>query len=62
VVIACITTVMALEPGDLILTGTPSGVGIARKPPLLLKHGSQFEVRIEGIGALRDRYVAEQPV
>jgi acylpyruvate hydrolase len=60
--VAYITTVMTMEPGDLILTGTPSGVGIVRKPPLLLKDGSQFEVRIEGIGALRNRYVAEQPV
>lgn len=58
--IAYITTVMTLEPGDLILTGTPSGVGIARKPPLWLKDGSEFEVRIEGIGSLRNRYVTEQ--
>ena len=58
--VAYITTVMTLEPGDLIVTGTPSGVGIVRKPPLLLKDGSQFEVRIEGIGALRNRYVAER--
>ena len=59
--IAYITTVMTLEPGDLILTGTPAGVGIARKPPLLLKDGSEFEVRIEGVGSLRNRYVTEQP-
>jgi acylpyruvate hydrolase len=58
--IAYITTVMTLEPGDLILTGTPAGVGIVRKPPLLLKDGSEFEVRIEGIGSLRNRYVTEQ--
>ncbi|MCI3245701.1 fumarylacetoacetate hydrolase family protein [Streptomyces spinosisporus] len=58
--IAYITTVMTLEPGDLILTGTPSGVGVARKPPLWLRDGSEFEVRIEGIGSLRNRYVAER--
>ena len=57
--IAYITTVMTLEPGDLILTVTPSGVGIVRKPPLLLRDGSEFEVRIEGIGSLRNRYVTE---
>jgi acylpyruvate hydrolase len=58
--IAYITTVMTLEPGDLILTGTPSGVGAARTPPLWLADGSEFEVRIEGIGSLRNRYVTEQ--
>jgi acylpyruvate hydrolase len=58
--VAYISTVMTLEAGDLILTGTPAGVGIARTPPLLLRDGSQFEVRIEGIGSLRNRYVAEK--
>jgi len=59
--IAYITTFMTLEPGDLILTGTPAGVGIVRKPPVLLGDGDIFEVRIEGIGSLRNRFVAEQP-
>lgn len=59
-IIAYLTTFMTLEPGDLILTGTPAGVGFVREPPLLLKDGSEFEVRIPGIGSLRNRYVAER--
>lgn len=51
----CIT----LEPGDLIFTGTPPGVGIARKPPVLLKPGDVAEVEIEGIGTLKNPVVAE---
>ncbi|MFD5537457.1 fumarylacetoacetate hydrolase family protein [Streptomyces sp. NPDC127079] len=58
--VAYITTVMTLEPGDVLLTGTPSGVGFAREPKVLLRHGSEFEVRIEGIGALRNRFVDEK--
>lgn len=48
-----------LEPGDLIFTGTPPGVGIARKPPILLKAGDVAEVEIEGIGTLKNPCVAE---
>jgi 2-keto-4-pentenoate hydratase/2-oxohepta-3-ene-1,7-dioic acid hydratase in catechol pathway len=51
----CVT----LEPGDLIFTGTPPGVGIARKPPILLKPGDVAEVEIEGIGVLKNPVVAE---
>lgn len=51
----CIT----LEPGDLIFTGTPPGVGIARNPQVLLKPGDVAEVEIEGIGTLRNPVVAE---
>jgi 2-keto-4-pentenoate hydratase/2-oxohepta-3-ene-1,7-dioic acid hydratase in catechol pathway len=51
----CVT----LEPGDLIFTGTPPGVGIARKPPVLLKAGDVAEVEIEKIGVLRNPCVAE---
>ncbi|MBA4065557.1 MAG: fumarylacetoacetate hydrolase [Isosphaera sp.] len=51
----CVT----LEPGDLIFTGTPPGVGIARKPPVLLKPGDVAEVEIEKIGVLRNPCVAE---
>jgi 2-keto-4-pentenoate hydratase/2-oxohepta-3-ene-1,7-dioic acid hydratase in catechol pathway len=45
---------MALQPGDMIITGTPSGVGLARKPPLWLRAGDVCEVEIEGIGILRN--------
>src|SRR5207237_7115381 len=54
-----LSQVMTLEPGDLIFTGTPPGVGIARKPPVLLKPGDVAEVEIEGIGVLRNPVVAE---
>jgi len=43
-----------LEPGDLIATGTPAGVGLARKPPLFLRDGDVVEVTIEGVGSLRN--------
>ncbi|MCW8378730.1 fumarylacetoacetate hydrolase family protein [Streptomyces justiciae] len=58
--VAYISTVMTLEPGDLILTGTPAGIGFVREPKLLLRHGSVFEARVEGIGALRNRFVDEK--
>ena len=48
-----------LHPGDLIYTGTPSGVGVGRKPPVYLKPGDVTEVEIEGIGVLRNRFEAE---
>jgi 2-keto-4-pentenoate hydratase/2-oxohepta-3-ene-1,7-dioic acid hydratase in catechol pathway len=43
---------MTLEPGDLIVSGTPAGVGFARKPPLWMKDGDLCEVEIEGVGLL----------
>jgi 2-keto-4-pentenoate hydratase/2-oxohepta-3-ene-1,7-dioic acid hydratase in catechol pathway len=54
-----LSQVMTLEPGDLIFTGTPPGVGIARKPQVLLKPGDVAEVEIEGIGVLKNPVVAE---
>ena len=52
-----------LEPGDLILTGTPAGVGAGRKPPVWLKPGDIVEVEIEGMGVLRNPVVRdERPV
>jgi 2-keto-4-pentenoate hydratase/2-oxohepta-3-ene-1,7-dioic acid hydratase in catechol pathway len=49
---------ITLEPGDVIATGTPDGVGIFRKPPVLLKAGDVFEVKIEKLGTLRNPVVA----
>lgn len=46
---------MALVPGDIILTGTPDGVGFARTPPEFLRDGDQMEVEIQGVGTLRNR-------
>ena len=48
-----------LEPGTLILTGTPEGVGMGRKPPVYLKAGDIVEVEIEGIGVLRNPVIEE---
>ncbi|MBC3795550.1 fumarylacetoacetate hydrolase family protein [Acetobacterium tundrae] len=45
---------ITLLPGDIILTGTPAGVGCARKPPLFLQHGDKIEAEIEKIGVLRN--------
>ena len=50
---------MTLYPGTLILTGTPSGVGFTRKPPVFLRNGDRTEVEIENIGVLRNSVVAE---
>jgi 2-keto-4-pentenoate hydratase/2-oxohepta-3-ene-1,7-dioic acid hydratase in catechol pathway len=55
-----ITQGITLEPGDIIITGTPSGVGFARKPPIFMKAGDVCEVEIEGIGVLRNRVVDER--
>jgi acylpyruvate hydrolase len=49
----------ALVPGDLIITGTPGGVGIARTPPRVLAPGDVVEVSIEGLGMIRNRIVAD---
>lgn len=49
-----------LSPGTVILTGTPHGVGMARKPPVLLKHGDTCTIEIEKIGALTNPVIDEQ--
>jgi 2-keto-4-pentenoate hydratase/2-oxohepta-3-ene-1,7-dioic acid hydratase in catechol pathway len=50
--IAFASEAITLEPGDLLLTGTPSGVGVFREPPVFLADGDEVTVEIEGIGAL----------
>jgi acylpyruvate hydrolase len=52
--VAFVSDVMALRPGDVVVTGTPSGVGFARKPPLFMKDGDVCEIEIERIGLLRN--------
>lgn len=54
-----LSQVVTLEPGDLIFTGTPPGVGISRNPQILLKPGDTVEVEIEQIGVLRNPVVSE---
>jgi len=53
------TTFTRLEPGDIIATGTPGGVGFARTPPVWMKPGDAIEVSISGIGALRNTIADE---
>jgi 2-keto-4-pentenoate hydratase/2-oxohepta-3-ene-1,7-dioic acid hydratase in catechol pathway len=58
-IIAYLSVLLPLNPGDIISTGTPEGVGFARKPPLWLKAGDVVEVEISGIGTLRNGVVDE---
>ncbi len=51
-IISFISQGITLEPGDLILTGTPPGVGFARKPPIFLRAGDEITVEIDGLGSL----------
>ncbi len=57
--ISYISQGITLEPGDVIATGTPEGVGFFRDPPVTLKAGDVFEVRIEKLGTLRNPVVAK---
>ena len=57
--IAILSEAMTLETGDIIVTGTPAGVGVARKPPLFMKAGDVCEIEVEKIGILRNS-VADQ--
>ena len=54
-----LTTVFTLEPGDILSTGSPAGVGGARKPPIFLKVGDVVRVEVEGIGHIENRVVEE---
>jgi 2-keto-4-pentenoate hydratase/2-oxohepta-3-ene-1,7-dioic acid hydratase in catechol pathway len=58
-IIEYLSTVTSLEPGDIIATGTPDGVGAGRKPPLWMKAGDKLEVEISGIGTLGVNVVDE---
>jgi 2-keto-4-pentenoate hydratase/2-oxohepta-3-ene-1,7-dioic acid hydratase in catechol pathway len=58
-IVSELSTVMTLEPGDVISTGTPPGVGLGRKPPLWMKPGDVCEVEIEQIGVLRNLVIDE---
>lgn len=54
-----LSSVFTLEPGDIISTGTPAGVGFARKPPRYLKEGDEVVVSVQGLGDLRNPVVVE---
>lgn len=57
--IAHLTAAFTLEPGDVIFTGTPAGVGAGRNPPLWLKEGDRFRVEIDRVGSLENPVVNE---
>ena len=59
-IIAYASATMTLEPGDLIATGTPAGVGIFRDPPVLLKEGDEVTIEIEALGSLTNPVQAER--
>ncbi len=50
--VSYLSSVMTLEPGDVVATGTPAGVGFTRKPPIYLKHGDTVRIEIDGLGSL----------
>ena len=52
---------MTLDPGDILVMGTPGGVGAARKPPVYMKPGDLCEIEIESIGLLRNPIKQEAP-
>lgn len=59
--VSYISTILTLQPGDVIATGTPGGVGHARRPARYLAPGQELCTRIDGVGELRNRAVAEEP-
>ncbi len=58
-IIAYASATMTLEPGDLIASGTPAGVGVFRDPPVLLKEGDEVTIEIDGLGSLTNPVRAE---
>jgi 2-keto-4-pentenoate hydratase/2-oxohepta-3-ene-1,7-dioic acid hydratase in catechol pathway len=60
-IVSFLSQTVTLEPGDVIATGTPPGVGFARKPPVFLKAGDVVEVEVEGLGVLSNPVVADTP-
>jgi 2-keto-4-pentenoate hydratase/2-oxohepta-3-ene-1,7-dioic acid hydratase in catechol pathway len=57
--VSFVAETVTLEPGDVIATGTPAGVGFARTPPVYLKPGDVVEVEVEGLGVLSNPVSAE---
>jgi 2-keto-4-pentenoate hydratase/2-oxohepta-3-ene-1,7-dioic acid hydratase in catechol pathway len=57
--VAFLSTAFTLEPGDVIVTGTPSGVGMAMQPPQALVVGDRVRVEIDGLGAIENEIIAE---
>jgi 2-keto-4-pentenoate hydratase/2-oxohepta-3-ene-1,7-dioic acid hydratase in catechol pathway len=59
--VSYLSQTVTLEPGDLIATGTPPGVGFARTPPVFMQPGDRVEVEIEGLGVLSNPVIAHDP-
>jgi acylpyruvate hydrolase len=57
--VSLLSDAFALHPGDMIVTGTPSGVGMAAVPPTYLKKGDVCEVEVNGLGILRNQVLEE---
>jgi acylpyruvate hydrolase len=57
--ISYISSLATLEPGDVILTGTPAGIGCNRNPQVFLQPGDQISIQIDGIGTLTNPVIAE---
>ena len=57
--IAYLSTIAPLNPGDVIVTGTPGGVGARRQPPVWMKPGDVIEIEVDRVGVLRNRIAAE---
>src|SRR5438876_7280737 len=57
-IVAFVSQAITLEPGDLIITGTPAGVGAFRKPPIWLKPGDEITIEIDGLGSITNPVVA----
>jgi 2-keto-4-pentenoate hydratase/2-oxohepta-3-ene-1,7-dioic acid hydratase in catechol pathway len=58
-IVSFLSSGMTLEPGDVIITGTPPGVGMARDPQLWMKPGDEVIIEVEGLGALTNPVEAE---
>jgi 2-keto-4-pentenoate hydratase/2-oxohepta-3-ene-1,7-dioic acid hydratase in catechol pathway len=58
--IEILSEAMTLEPGDVVVTGTPSGVGAARNPPVFMKANDVVEVAVDGLGKLTNTVMDEQ--
>jgi len=60
-IVSFLSQTVTLEPGDVIATGTPPGVGFARKPPVFLKAGDVVEVEVDGLGVLSNTVIEDSP-
>jgi 2,4-diketo-3-deoxy-L-fuconate hydrolase len=60
--VSYLSDVFTLEPGDIVTTGTPGGVGVFRNPPVFLKPGDEVSITVEGLGTLTNPVIGETAV